>query len=152
MIIDLVKNLPRYGNVIPHSRPILDFLVKCDLAALSPGKYDIVGEYTFILVQEYTTKNDSEKKWESHRKYMDIQIVVSGLESMCYAPADALTIMEPYNEQNDVEFYIDDSRPHSRLTVSRNQFCLFYPEESHKPGLHVTEESRIKKAVIKVAV
>ena len=46
----------------------------------APGKYAVEGEELFYVVDEYETKPVEEGRLEIHRKYMDIQYIVSGVE------------------------------------------------------------------------
>jgi YhcH/YjgK/YiaL family protein len=150
MIADALENLVNYQQVIPHSKEILNYLAAKDISFLDAGKYQVLGESAFILIQDYLTKPETEKRWESHKKYIDIQIVLKGKEFMGYSHANLLKIKEAYSEEKDIMFYENDSEEHCMLSVPHNCFCLFYPEEAHKPGIHVSKESAIKKAVIKV--
>jgi YhcH/YjgK/YiaL family protein len=152
MITDVLENLGKYRSVIPHSKEILDYIKATSLSSLQAGKYPVIGDSAFILIQEYLTKTESEKKWESHKKYIDIQIVLDGLEFMDYSPSSVLSIQDPYSEEKDIVFYKNDAMEHSRIVVPKNHFCIFFPGEAHKPGLHVTREMSIMKAVIKVAI
>lgn len=152
MITDALENLDKYRTAIPHSKEILDYLDKTDLSSLQTGKYSIAGELAFILIQEYLTKTESEKKWESHKKYIDIQIVLKGQEFMDHSSSAVLSPQDPYSEEKDIIFYKNGAQEHSRIFVPQDYFCLFFPGEAHKPGLHVSKEAAIKKAVIKVAI
>ncbi len=152
MIADALKNMNKYQAVIPHSKEILDYLNATDLSSLQTEQYPIVGESAFILIQEYLTKSESEKKWESHKKYIDLQIVLSGQEFMDYSPSSFLLPRDPYSDEKDVIFYEKGGQEHTRIFAPKNHFCLFFPDEAHKPGLHITHEVLIKKAVIKISV
>ncbi|HUI29906.1 MAG TPA: YhcH/YjgK/YiaL family protein [Candidatus Acidoferrales bacterium] len=152
MISDSLENLNKYQQIIPHSKEICDYLNTTNIFSLAVGKYPIAGDSAFILIQEYLTKADAEKKWESHRKYIDIQIVLDGQEIMGYSPAPSLKSKDGYNEEKDITFYEDDSWEHSRLFVPKNYFCLFFPEDAHKPGLRVLKDESVKKAVIKASI
>ena len=59
----------------------------------------------FYSVQSYDTKPVDECKLESHRKYIDIQVMVSGEERMDVVDISKLTIQENYNEDKDVMFW-----------------------------------------------
>jgi YhcH/YjgK/YiaL family protein len=151
MIIDTLENLSKYQATIPFSHEILDFLGKNSLSALEVGKYPIEGDSVYLSIQEYTTKPENEKRWESHQKYIDIQIMISGTEYMGYTPISSLAFKDEYNETKDIIFYQDSSdNTGSAVLVPANSFAVFYPQDAHKPGYHLTTESAVKKAVIKV--
>ena len=148
----MLKNLSKYSSIIPHSQEIFRYLNAVNISSLENGKIQIEGESAFVLIQEYMTRRESEKRWESHRKYIDIQIVLEGQEFMDYSPSAVLTPQDDYSEENDIIFYRDDSQGHGRLFVPQDHFCIFFPGEAHKPGLHVSREVAIKKAVIKASM
>ena len=152
MVSDSLENLWKYSHIIPFSTEIKNYLDTNDISSLSEGKYEIAGKSVFILIQEYYTKAGSEKFPESHKKYIDIQIVLDGKEYIGYSPISFLKVKDPYNEENDVMFYENDSADSSVVLVQKKHFCVFFPEDGHKPGLHITEAQSVKKAVIKVTV
>ena len=152
MISDSLDNLKKYSDLIPFSGEIGNYLEANDLLLLKGGKHEIVKGSVFVLIQEYFTKPVSEKFWESHKKYIDIQIVLDGKEYMGYSPIDFLKIKDAYNEENDIVFYENDSDEHSSVMTQKNHFCVFFPDDGHKPGLHIKDVSRVKKAVIKVLI
>lgn len=152
MITDSLNNLGKYGDLVPFIPEILDFLRANDINSLTGGRHIISGDSVFILIQEYFTQPAGEKEWESHRKYIDIQLVLDGKEFMGYSPVGHLKAKGDYSEENDIIFYENDTSERGYLMVHKNHFCLFFPEDGHKPGLHVIEVQRVKKAVIKVAV
>lgn len=152
MITDALNNLGKYGNLIPFTSEILNFVQTKDIASLTGGRHEILGDSVFILIQEYFTQPAAEKEWESHRKYIDIQLVLEGKEFMGYSPVANLKAKGDYSEENDIIFYENDSKDRGYVMVHKNHFCIFFPEDGHKPGLHQIEVQRVKKAVIKVAV
>ena len=152
MIADSLDNLGKYEHLIPLAKEITTYLANNDIASLPGGKYEIDGDKAFVLIQEYYTNAGPDKLWESHKKYIDIQLVIDGQEYMGYSPVDFLKVHTPYSEENDIVFYENDSKEQSNLMTNKNHFCVFFPEDAHKPGLHIIEVYRVKKAVIKVKI
>jgi YhcH/YjgK/YiaL family protein len=133
MIIDRLENAKLYqgfGHGVPEA---LDFLARTDLAALPNGKHEIDGEKLFAVVQRYQGKPVSEAKWEYHRKYLDLQFVVSGDELIGYAPWDAtLPVEMAYDAAKDAGLM----RASGVMTpISSGMFAVFMPEELHAPSL-----------------
>lgn len=152
MIADKLSNIELYKSSIPFYNEIIDFIKANPLSSLNPGKYPIVGESVFILVQEYKTQTEAEKKWESHKKFIDIQIVLKGEEYLGFSPTETLVIETEYDKEKDLIFYHNDKIQRSKVLLSKDEFAIFFPHDAHKPGLHLTRESEVKKAVIKVLV
>ena len=62
------------------------FLKSNDLSKLEIKRYDIDGDNLYAPVSEYLTKNEEDAMFEAHRKYIDIQYVITGSEQMSVAP------------------------------------------------------------------
>jgi len=124
------------------------FLRDNDLSKIKPGKYTIVGDEVFAVVQEYESRKPEDACWESHKKYIDLQYVIFGNEKMGIIPLSEANNSKPYNEENDIQFYGKNigryylANPHS--------FFLFFPKEVHRPGLQTEHSMKIKKVVVKI--
>ena len=147
MIIDKIENAHLYENISERINKSFEYIRTTDLKNLPAGRYPIDGENIFALVSEYQTKSESEGKLEAHRKYIDVQYVISGEELMGYAPLGNQQILETYKEENDIEFYTGDK---SFTKVSEGMFAIFFPEDVHMPGISTGIISDVKKLVIKV--
>jgi len=146
MIIDKVENAKIYYKLSDRIKKSFDYITQTDLKELEPGKYEIDGENLFALISAYETKTESEGKFEAHRKYIDLQYVISGEELMGYAPLGNQKILEPYKEDNDIIFFTGDK---SFTKISAGMFAIFFPEDIHMPGICVEKSSAVKKLVIK---
>jgi YhcH/YjgK/YiaL family protein len=149
MIIDTLKNSTHYQGLCPRIVAGLDYLKKTDFSRLEPGKYEIDGSNLFALLQSYETKPRENGKWEAHRKYIDIQFIAQGIETMGYANLEALTISQPYNDKDD---YLLLEGKGDFLTVSAGTFILFAPQDAHMPGLAFTAPAHVTKVVVKVLI
>ncbi len=125
-----------------------DFLTSEDLAALEIGTHELMGKDLFVIVSEYRTKDSKAGYYESHRKYTDIQYVVSGEEYIDVRDTAGLTTKAPYDSDKDIVFY-NEQNPRSRL-AHPGVFFIFSPTEIHRPGIRVKESKLTKKVVIKV--
>jgi YhcH/YjgK/YiaL family protein len=149
MIIDKIENSHLYKGLSSRIEKAFEYIVKTDLKNIKPGKYEIDGEDIFALINEYKTKPESEGKLEAHRKYIDVQYVISGEELMGYVPLGQQQIIEPYKEENDIVFFRGYK---SSMKVSEGMFAIFFPEDVHMPGISTGNISDVKKLVIKVRI
>lgn len=151
MIFDSAKNLDFYKNLGVEGRytKAVDFLKNTDLENLAPGKYEIDGKNVFANVVEYTTIPWEEAKYETHRDYSDIQYMISGTETMTYAPIDELNVKVPYNEEKDVVFY-DNENPGLKVVVRAGEYMIFNPWDGHKPKAAAGQPAPIKKVIVKI--
>jgi YhcH/YjgK/YiaL family protein len=124
------------------------FLQTADLENIAPGRVDIDGNQVFALVQEYDTKPKEQGFWEAHRKYIDIQYVVGGIEHMGYANLAQLDAGD-YDESKD---FLPLQGTGSFLLLPAGMFTLFMPEDAHMPGMAVDDPQPVKKVVVKVAI
>ncbi|MFT4105944.1 MAG: YhcH/YjgK/YiaL family protein [Lacrimispora sp.] len=151
MIFDSAKHLDFYRNLGVEGRyaKAVDFLKNNDLENLAPGKYEIDGKNVFANVTEYTTILWEEAKYEAHHDYTDIQYVISGSETMTYAPIEELAEKVPYNAEKDVVFY-DNENPGLRVVVKAGEYMIFNPWDGHKPKAAAGEPAPIKKVIVKI--
>jgi biofilm protein TabA len=157
MIHDLLDQLPRYRPLsLPLARAI-DWLAATNLHALpADGQRRPIADKddVAVIVSSYTTLLPDAHVWESHRRYIDIQIVLSGQEYIRVAPVgDALRITTPYDEDKDAQFYARDTRPTATLHMTPGTFAIFFPHDAHGPNQSIGDTpTRVTKAVLKVPV
>jgi len=110
-------------------------------------KVDITDDI-FALEQVFYTKNRDECFIESHRKYIDFQLVLSGSEQMEYIDIDKLEVKTAYNEEKDLITYKEVINT-SKLLLQSGDLAIFFPDDAHM-GLPKFEKSElVYKTVIK---
>ena len=150
MIYDRLKNKEQYYLLHKHFKKAFEFLANTDLKNIEDGSYEIDGKNIYANVQSLKTKLIEEKKWEVHRKYIDIQYVVSGKEKMGYGILEDFNeITQKYDKEKDVEFLNGDK--FNFVDVQEGDFVVFYPNDVHAPMLSVKEQENIKKVIVKIA-
>ena len=77
MIIDTVKNISQYTELHPDLPKVLQQIAAIDPLTSEAGRYDVPESEAFFMIQKYETKDVSEGVWEAHRKFIDVQYVVS---------------------------------------------------------------------------
>lgn len=150
MILDSLTRAAAYRALGPRLAAGFDYLEGFD-PGTEPGRYFLDGEDLFAVVQTYDTAPATDKRFESHLRYIDIQYLVSGRERILHAPADTLVVGTPYNDEKDVAFYADPAASSSCLVLP-GQFALFYPADGHKPGCMAGGRETVVKVVLKVRV
>ena len=109
MILDTLKNINLYEGLGENFKQVADYVKSTDLRSLEAGKH-ILENGVYFMVQEYTTKSIADGKYEAHRKYIDIQIILEGAEIMGYAPIEALEATTDYDESGDYQLFIGEGR------------------------------------------
>jgi YhcH/YjgK/YiaL family protein len=128
-----------------------EYLASTDLTALALGRTDVLGDDMYVTVSEAETRPPEQVKFEAHRRYIDIQLVIRGQEAMGFAPAAALTTVEPYDPARDIEFFAVPPTS-GTVPVRAGEFVVFTPETGHRPSLHLDGPHVSRKAVVKVSV
>jgi biofilm protein TabA len=150
MILDLVGHRERYGGLGFELDRALDYLADTDFAALEDGRHPIDGDVNFSLVSTYETEPESARSFEAHRRYIDVQYLLSGREIIHWAPLQELTPAGDYSVEKDIVFLAGD--PRARLQLTPGSFAVFYPEDGHKPNCAWDGPRQVRKVVVKVRI
>ena len=147
MIIDKVENSFLYEGLGENLALALKYIRETDFLNIPEGNYKLKGEEVFAIVQEYATKEEKEGRLESHRKYIDVQYIIEGVEKMGLV---TLRNQEPTEiiEKNDVLFY--DKDVSTLVEFSAGMFGVFFPDDLHKPGIRSGASVKVRKVVVKI--
>jgi len=126
------------------------FLSEQDLSKLELGRHELEGADIFVNVDEYISRNEEDVLFEAHKKYADIQVLVSGEEKIGVLPLESTTVAVPYNEDKDIAFLSADADNYRVATPGR--FFMFFPDDAHRPTVKNTENSLVRKVVVKVRI
>jgi len=119
--------------------------------AMPDGRVEIAGDDVFALVQSYQTGPATEKRFESHRLYLDLQYVARGAERILHTPTAGLDVEVPYDPAKDILFYAEP-KVSSSLLMREGDLAFFHPGDAHKPGCMAGGSHPVKKVVVKVRV
>ncbi len=151
MITDKLANAKYYYNLSEKIKKGFLFLEENELDKMSDGRYDIYKDEIFANIQSLQTKPEDEKKWEVHRKYIDIQYLIKGSERYGYGFLDDFKQVEiPYDDKKDVEF--KNGERFSFINLTQGEFIIFFPSDIHAPMLKVDSSQTIKKVIVKIAL
>lgn len=129
----------------------IEYLTQLNVTEEDAEKKVIVNDKFFYSVQSYDTKSADECKLESHRKYIDIQIMVAGEESMEVVDISKLFVKEEYDEEKDIMFWQVPKRM-AKTTLRTGDRIVLYPENAHRGAASIKESSHVLKIVGKVAI
>jgi YhcH/YjgK/YiaL family protein len=146
MVIDHLKNAPLYLGMHPRMADAFRYLQKTDFSKIEPGRYEIDGTDLFALIQQYDPKIREKGRWEAHRKYIDVQYVLSGSELFGYAPLERLNSVA-YDEAKDFHELKGDG---DFLQVPAETFLILFPQDAHMPGIAGPASRFVKKIVVKI--
>ena len=148
MIADTLDSLK--GALYPEAfRKAFDFLKNLPPDA-ADGTYPIDGKKIYAMVQSGTTGGTEADKLEIHRKFIDIQYLISGRETLVWAPMRGLAVHTPYDEEKDYSFLIPPGNV-SRLDLSPGTFAVFFPGDAHFGKLSgPAGDTAFRKVVVKI--
>ena len=135
-------------------KEVLDYLRVTDFTNMVEGVYQIGENHINARLQRYETRQASDCKPETHTKFIDVQFVAEGEESLGWCPlSPELQITEDYNFAKDVTFY-KKLIPESCVVLSSRNFAVLYPVDVHRPCCSVDEDnpSKVTKVVVKIPV
>ena len=84
MIFDDLKNITFYKGIHPNLDQAIDFLYEHRKDSFELGRYDIDGDKIFLVVQENTLNKEESNRFEHHKKYADLHLLVEGHEFSSY--------------------------------------------------------------------
>ena len=116
--------------------------------ALSVAKYEIDGDKVFAIVAKDARRKKGEAELETHNKYIDIQLVLDGVDEMGWMAKSLCkeTSIE-YDPKNDIQFFKD--RPDVWMKTTAGMFAIFFPEDAHLP---LISDGEVHKVIVKIAV
>lgn len=152
MIKNSLKYTKNYYRLSDKVKLALEYLEQNDLKERENGRYDILGDEVYINVQDYTSKPETQGKWEAHRKYIDIQFMIKGSEKIGVGEIDNYQTTEAYDEAKDLEFLDATKNKYQFINMNENDFIILYPQDVHMPQIAMNTPSYVKKAVVKISI
>jgi biofilm protein TabA len=152
MIVTDLEYVERQLPATLTFRQAVEFLRRTDLLDLPDGNVPIDGKQVYAILQRYRTAHSDAPKFEYHRKYIDVQYILSGEEVIGWAPAAEMTPSFNYDEQQDVCFGLMEPGKWSAVRLGPGQLAVLWPEDGHAPRLAAGTPVLVRKIVVKIAV
>lgn len=151
MIFDKLENISLYKNIPVCVQGFLSDLVAQSDVKL--GRYELTDDI-YVNVESYDTKNISSGKFESHKKYIDIQLLLAGKEQIFITDVNSdLSVLVPYSEEKDIVFYSNNINSANSVVLDGTNFVMLFPHEAHAPQISVDETiNNVIKVVAKIKI
>jgi biofilm protein TabA len=145
VVLDSVKN-KNLGRA-------LAWLAEDSWKYLPDGPVEIDGKVISGKISTTATKFAHERQFETHRMYIDIQMIIQGVELLLVSENDGYTNTVPYDSERDIEYW-DGNRTHfQNIILSPSIAVILFPWDVHKPGIIITHKpAEVRKLVLKVAL
>lgn len=170
MIYDTIDRLSFYEPLLPGIRLVKGFLESPDIPEIANGRYDLDGENLYASIESYYTHPVDISRFEAHRRYIDLQILVEGRhivtksgivsEERCgdfelcgvSSPVGSLSVTTPYDEQKDILF--GQAAKAGWVNLTKTHFAVFFPNDAHLPGCHPLGRilPPVRKCVFKIKI
>ena len=150
MILDSLGRATEYHELHP-GLPAAFAWLREHAATAGTGRHE-VADGVVAIVDSYRTAPATEKKWETHRRHVDLQVVLSGCELAGWSPVSDLTTRTPYNPEKDAEFYEPPVSAVTRFRLHPGLFAVFLPGDGHQPGVMEGEPGEVRKVVFKLRI
>lgn len=146
MILDVLENAHRYCNLNKGFTKAFEFLLRSDLKELPLGKYEIDGDRIYAMVSKEPGRKKEAALLETHEKYIDIQLILAGTDTMGWKPKSLCKQpTQNYDQKSDIQFFAD--KPDAWLATESGAFAIFFPEDAHMP---LISSEQIHKVVVKI--
>lgn len=123
--------------------------IRENAATADLGIHELRGDLMFVNVMAYNSERRENCRFESHRRYIDLQYTIEGLEGIDYKNGGDLEDEGAYDAEKDLLFHLP-SEPTCTLPITGGRFCVFFPEDAHRPKVALNEPSPLRKLVVKI--
>ena len=148
MIVDKLQTAQQYESLHPLFPAAFQFLREANLTDFVEGKREIDGDRLFVVASREPGKGREKSLLEYHQKFIDIQYVIEGTDTMGWYPTEHCErISQEYDPSSDLGFFFD--RPATWIDVPPGYFAIFYPGDAHAP---MAGDSLVHKVIVKIAV
>ena len=152
MIITNVNNEIQNKSLAKDIRFCIEFAKKNEnkILSLVNGSYDVGYNNIKMNLGKYFTKSENEKFWESHKKYLDVQIMINGTEKVAINDIRDMEV-KSFDEERDLTILEGDKA--FDIIMKTGDVLVFFPNDVHKPELNVSENDdsgNIRKIVTRV--
>ena len=148
MIVAKLTNKQEYYGIHPELDKALDYLTPEFLDQVPTEKTLLDGENLFVTKFHLETVPFEQTFYESHRKYLDIQIVTEGAERVDIAHPDTLECTE---EKGDFFGYTGEAE--QSVILRPGNFLVVFPGDAHRLRIPVEQPGEaFTRIVFKIKV
>ena len=129
MIIDALDNISIYKKLSKDVYAVLTFLKNIN-NKIELGIHDINNRLKAI-VEWYETLNNNSFEFESHKRVIDIQCPILGLERLFWPPITDRKVKKPYDNIKDITIYGDLHLPSRHVDIGNRVFAIMFENYGH---------------------
>lgn len=147
MILAKLSNKSEYYGIHPLLDKTLDCLTPEYLEQVSTTKTLLDGEELFVTKFHLETVPFEETFYESHKQYLDVQIVTEGKECVHVAHPDGLKL-----NRHEGDFYgYEGGEAEQTVLLQPGTFAVFFPGDAHRLKIPVRQPGEaVTRVVFKI--
>ena len=86
MILDSLNNTEKIECLHPLFKKAFDYVKSTDFSKMEDGKYELDGSRLYVSIASIFGKEKQDAAIETHKKYIDIQMPLLGVEKIGWKP------------------------------------------------------------------
>lgn len=145
--VDINELYQQYQANKIYWQKAMDFLKNNDLNQLEAGNYAIERNLVFATVTKGLTQNIENTNWESHRKYIELMVIISGKENIGIADISKATAINKYDETKDAINYKAEGEMY---TARPGYYFIFFNNDVVRPNISEGRNKMVKKIIIRI--
>lgn len=115
------------------------------------GSFELPGAMRALILR-YPTTIEPTGRFETHRRFVDLQYTLTGCEALEWIPRASLIADGGYDDAKDLCFYLEGD-PFGRVIAKPGVFSIFTPLDAHRGGIrHEASATEVLKLVVKIPV
>ncbi len=146
MIIDKIENIILYKGILPQLDEAIDLACTVN-AQQEAGKYEI-NDKIFYTINKLEPKKREEKLFETHKEYIDLQLILDGDEIAGFANITDCVVCNEYDPSQDAALYSDTEKS-MFCHMQKGWFYIVFPQDAHMPCCKANSKE-VAKAIFKV--
>lgn len=147
MILGKNREAAAYRGLHPRLDRALECLTDEFLASVGTETRKLEGEALYVTRFDYDTAPFEETFFESHKRYLDIHVMVKGSERVDIAHPEGLTLYE-----NKGDFYGYRGDAEQSVILRPGDFLVVFPGDAHRLKIAVDQPEAVSKVVFKILV
>ncbi len=138
-------------HILPtRLRERLQWLEEQDWEGQPDGRIELSGR-DYVNLEHSMTEPECARKWESHRDYLDVHVLLEGEEQIDWAVLPDAKPVESYPDR-DLYFHAATIAAQAHIRMRTGLFVVMYPWDLHRPLVAVGSPVRVRKAILKLHV
>ncbi|MDP3176690.1 MAG: YhcH/YjgK/YiaL family protein [Spirochaetaceae bacterium] len=104
-----------------------------------------------LIISEPAVASAAELPYETHRRFVDLQVVLEGAEAHEIAAVPDCRSEKAYDAEADCELYASEAARSHLLVMRSGDAAVYFPADAHKPRIQAGGKgAKLRKAVVKI--